>query len=96
MVAHLSGDPPNPPERQVEVSGEDLTSFSVWRNLFSPLFSTNASRFGDSNTLATTTVRHDELSWKSTAPFSNYGTPANVADCSAEAAQTEIQSLVDR
>ena len=96
MVAHFSHDLPNPPKRQVESSGEDTLSFSAWQKLFPQLFSTDVSRFGDSSTLQALTVRHNELSWKSQVPFSNYGAPANMTDCSAEAAQTELQSLVAR
>ena len=60
MVAQVSGDPP---ERPVELMGANSSSFSVWQQRFPLLFSSTVSRFGDSDTLQTLMVAHDELVW---------------------------------
>ena len=96
MVAQVCDTPPHPPERPVELTGTDASIFSVWQHRFPLLFSSTVSRFGNSDILEALMVTHEELVWKSPVPFTNYGTPANLTDCSVQDATAELQTLEQR
>ena len=73
-----------------------VNSFSVWKSRFPYLFADNNSSYATSSTLRALTVKAEELVWKSSVPFSNSGSPPCLTDCSMEAAQAELRSLLSR
>ena len=83
-------------ERPGVPSASFSSSLAHWVSLFPSLFADNISDYGGSPSLQELKVRADEIQWRAPIPFANSGSPPCMTDCSPEAVQSEIQSLLKR
>ena len=96
LITHVTTSDPDSSERPDVHSGLQSIPFSVWQPRFPYLFTDDNCGYGISAPHRALAVHANELVWKSPVPFSNFGTPPWLTDCSPQAAQAEIRSLLSR